>query len=140
MAHSKLHLTSNHIALLALTLSVLSSAFGVYQWWSGGKADRIRAAIDLSDRYIDQAVSADLLREEVQSGTTGTASLDPVKRQDARIEYISFLVNHGFVNSDYLAQRAVCDIIKAADPQTNPEAYTFKNNHPKGCVADSDAK
>jgi hypothetical protein len=118
---------------LALGLSVISSGFGVYQWWSTGREERIRAAIDLSDRYIDQAITADFLLNQYKAGTANITDLEPVKRQYARIAYISFLVNHGLVNADYLAHRTICDIVKAADPKNNPEAYTFKNDHPKIC-------
>jgi len=135
MTRGKIHFTSNQIALSALGLSMVSSGFGVYQWWSSGREERIRAAIDLSDRYIDQAVSANLIRGEVNTGYANRTSLDPVKRQDARIKYIAFLANHGLVNSDYLAQRTVCDIVKVAG--TESEAATFKMNNPKSCMADS---
>jgi hypothetical protein len=134
MPNRKLHLTSNQIALLALGLSILSSGFGVYQWWSSGREDRIRAAIDLSDKYIEQAVTADVLLQQYRSGTANYESLEPVRRQAARIEYIAFLVNHGYVNPDYLAQRTVCDIIAAADPSANSEVNAFKNNYAKNCL------
>ena len=132
---AKFHIASNQIALLALALSILSSGFGIYQWWSSGREERIRAAIDLSDRYIDQAVNADLLVQQFQTGYGNRESLEPVSRQQARIEYIAFLVNHGLVNADYLAQRTVCDIINAADPDKNAEATAFQKNHPKSCLA-----
>jgi len=137
MERAKVHLTSNQIALAAFGLSIVSSGFGVFQWWSSGNEERIRAAIELSDRYIDQAVSADLFREQYQAGQRTAADLEPVRRQDARIEYISFLVNHGLVNSDYLAQRAICDIVRAANESTSSESSAFKRNNPKSCVADS---
>jgi hypothetical protein len=136
MAGPKIHFTSNQIALLALGLSVLSSAFGVYQWWSGDRAEHIRAAIDLSDRYVDQAVTADFILNQYQAGAANTSDLEPVKRQYARIVYIAFLTNLGLVNADYLAQRTICDIIKLADPKKYPEAYKFKKDHPKSCVAE----
>jgi hypothetical protein len=134
---SKLHLTSNQIASLALALSVLSSAFGAYQWWSSGREERIRAAIDLSDRYIDQAVMAELRVNQYQAGLGNGESLEPVRRQQARIEYIAFLVNHGLVNADYLAQRTVCDIVSAADADKNSEADKFQKAHPNSCVVKS---
>ena len=134
---SKTDLTSHKISLLALTFSIVSFGFGIYQWWSSGRQERIRAAIDLSDRYIDQAVSIrsiHLIEEQVQSGTTNVLSLDPAKRQVARLEYIAFLVNHGLVNASYLAQRTVCDIVDLANPGGLPEALAFKNNYPNICL------
>ena len=40
-------------------VSIGAAAFSVYQWWSGGRSERIRAAIEVSNKYIDQAIDAD---------------------------------------------------------------------------------
>jgi len=110
---------------------MLSSGFSVYQWWSSAKDEHVRAAIEISDRYIDQAVDADLMRNEFNSGTLSSMDMTKVRNQDARLAYIAFLANRGLVDSAYISQRVVCDIIQTAD--TDPEASKFKNNHKSGC-------
>ena len=128
---------SDQIAALALGLSILSSGFAVYQWWSSSRDEHIRSAIELSDRYIDQAIDKGIMVRQFEMGQLNSLDMIKVSKQDARIEYISLLERNGLVNADYLSQRIICDILRSADPQASPEAEKFKGRHPKACAADA---
>jgi hypothetical protein len=122
-------------ALVALVLSVISTGFGVYQWWSSGRDEKIRAAIELSDRYIDQRVDAELYLNKFRAGQGGAKELlEPVQNQFARLTYVAFLANRGYVDPNYLSQRLICDLVQLDDP----EAKAFNKSHPKACLTKDD--
>src|SRR5438309_12024659 len=52
---------ANMVAIFSLFVAILSTSFAIYQWWSSGKGERIRAAIEVSNRYISEAVDPYLL-------------------------------------------------------------------------------
>jgi hypothetical protein len=139
MAHGKVFLTSNRIALLALGLSVVSSGFAVYQWLSSARDEHIRAAIEASNGYIDQWVNISLLQGQFEKGFADRTSLSPAEKQLDRLEYIALLANEGLANPDYLSQRVICDIIHNADSESLPQAANFKSHHPAACLADAKA-
>jgi hypothetical protein len=134
----KSHLTSVQTALLALILSILSSGFGVYQWWSTGRDEKIRAAIDLSDKYITQRIDQKEARSELnqfQTGFGGSSFLNKIHNQTARLEYIAFLANRNLVNYDYLSQFILCDFLYPLEQ--SPEVAAFKKTHTIACSIQS---
>ena len=70
MIRIRMHLTANQIALVALVLSIVSSIGAVIQWWSSGTDEKIHAAIDLSDRYLDHAVDIAVTKRRAAWGKT----------------------------------------------------------------------
>jgi hypothetical protein len=62
--------TSDRVAILALGLSILSSAFAAYQWWSSADDAHIRAAIEISNKYDDDAINPTWVAEQVAFGAS----------------------------------------------------------------------
>ena len=133
MSRVRAFLNENQIALLALILSILSSMAAVYQWWSSGRAEEIRAAIDMSDRYIAQGIGMDMLSRRIAGGQEDMKFL---KQEQTLLEYTAFLANRGLLNWRYLAQAVTCDIAGFSD-SVGPEATQFNKSHPKACVQKS---
>jgi hypothetical protein len=131
-----MHLTANQIALVALVLSIVSSIGAVIQWWSSGTDEKIHAAIDLSDRYLDHAVDIAVTKRRAAWGQNSYEDDAGVQMQEARLEYSALLANRGLLNWKYLSQRVACDIVQWAD-EVGPEAASFSKAHPGVCKTSS---
>ena len=140
MPRPKAFLTETQIALLALVLSILSAISAVYQWWSSGRDEKIRSAIDMSDHYLEQWIDIPITLARINAGqSAGSTDLENVRKQQAKLEYTAFLANRGLINSNYLAQRVTCDIAMWTKDRA-PEAERFNNEHPKACTPSSQSK
>jgi hypothetical protein len=102
---------SNLVAKLALVVSIGAGAFSVYQWWSGGRSERIRAAIEVSNKYIDQAIDADYVVDGYRAGERNPQDLADVAKHYARLEYVAYLGNVGLINVNYLSPFLTCSIV-----------------------------
>jgi hypothetical protein len=123
--------TSVQIAAMALVVSLLSSGFAIYQWWTSGRDEKIRATIDVSNKYTEEAVdpnaladSYEIVKNKFQSGTrdfTDKLQATPIliKKHFERLEYISYLANRDKLATGYLSQFVICDIERASDDLTN---------------------
>ena len=165
MTKAKLDKVSVQIAAMALTLSVLSSGFAIYQWWTTGKDEKIRATIDISNKYIEEAVDPiqlqkeeSIKRKEVEAGFDRVESLlkldapQKIRKHYSSLEYISFLANKGKLDTDYLSQFVICDILNAPDTLIEagklskvlhsacPEKETEKETDDDGGEAKTDKK
>ena len=102
---------SSLVAKFALVVSIGAAAFAVYQWWSSGRNERIRAAMEISNKYIDQVVDPDLSLNAYYAGQAGPEVRTYIANHFARLEYIAYLGNVGLINVDYLSQFLVCSIV-----------------------------
>jgi hypothetical protein len=102
---------SSLVAKFALVVSIGAATFAVYQWWSSGRYERIRAAMEISNKYIDQAVDPDLSLGAYYYVHTGPEVRTVIAKHYARLEYIAYLGNVGLINVDYLSQFLVCSIV-----------------------------
>jgi hypothetical protein len=102
---------SSLVARSALVVSIGAAAFSVYQWWSSGRYERIRAAIEISNKYIDQAIDADQRADEYWAGQSGPETRADIAKHYARLEYIAYLGNVGLINIHYLSQFLICSIV-----------------------------
>jgi hypothetical protein len=153
--HLKLDRTSDRIAALALSLSILSSGFAVYQWWTSARDEHIRAAIEISNQYTEQAIEPLWVASSIELGNGGTDDALNVVRHYARLEYASYLANRGLVDRRYLSQFLICDIQHAPEEKEQISARTHsilwspvravsltevkKFGERKDCVADNQA-
>src|SRR5262245_50252692 len=99
------------VAIFALVVSVGAAAFSVYQWWSGGRSERIRAAIETSNKYIEQAIDPNYLADQYARGELGAEGRVEIEKHYARLEYIAYLGNVGLINVNYLSPFLVCSIV-----------------------------
>lgn len=141
---------SVQISAMALAVSLVSSGFAIYQWWSSDAAEKIRAAIEASNKYIEESIDPRalkrqdaLLRGQLNSGQ---ARVDEVIKLDAdwklrkhysRIDYIAYLVNTDKLDTRYLSQFVICDILNAPDALT--ESSKLKQKKTLICPTKNDA-
>jgi hypothetical protein len=110
--------TSDRVAVLALVLSILSSGFAVYQWWSSAKEERIRAAIEISNKFNDDAVNPAWIASQVTMGYgVATEQFTKVGNYFYRLEYVAYLANHDLVDKRYLSESVLCAIVSAKELQ-----------------------
>jgi hypothetical protein len=102
---------SSLVAKFALAVSIGAAAFSVYQWWSSGRYERIRAAIEISNKFIDQVVDADYTVNLYRAGERGPEIHTEIGKHYARLEYIAYLGNVGLINVNYLSQFLICSIV-----------------------------
>jgi hypothetical protein len=112
---------SSLVAKFALVVSIGAAAFSVYQWWSSGRSERIRAAIEVSNKFIDQAIDAEYIANAFQAGEKTPEALAEVTKHYARLEYVAYLGNVGLINVNYLSQFLICSIVDMpASLERNP--------------------
>jgi hypothetical protein len=149
MAKAKLERASVQISALALGISFLSSGFAVYQWWTTGTDEKIRATIDVSNKYIEEAIDPkglqqqyDIMRREMETGSRTVLDVqkaDPslrIRKHYSRLEYISYLANKGKLDLGYLSQFVVCDVIRA--PDDLEEVKKFRERRKLTCPSDDE--
>jgi hypothetical protein len=120
---------SNLVAKLALVVSIGAAAFSVYQWWSGGRSERIRAAIEVSNKYIDQAIDADYVVDGYRAGERNPEEIAGVAKHYARLEYVAYLGNVGLINVNYLSPFLTCSIVDMpASLERNKDQIKFVIN------------
>jgi len=115
-----------NIAAMALVVSFLSSGFAVYQWWTSGRDEKIRATIEISNKFNEDAIdpkplgqSYAVALEEFRSGSkefteiAGLEAPNRIRKHFERLEYISYLANRGKLEPDYMSQFVKCDIVHA---------------------------
>jgi hypothetical protein len=134
---------SERMAALSLTLAIISSCFAVYQWWSSDRGARIRAAIELSNQYVEHIVYPQSIFEDYARGEKTFEDLVTVETYHSRLEYAAFLANQGLVDSDYFSQYLRCAIVKMANDgkngkyrlsnETTVEAQHFATEQAKKC-------
>lgn len=101
---------------MALLVSFLSSGFAVYQWWTSGRDETIRATVEISNKFNDDAIdpravgdSYKIALGQVQAGVGNLTDLEKmeaplrIRKHFERLEYISFLANKGKVDKGYLS-------------------------------------
>jgi tetratricopeptide (TPR) repeat protein len=107
---------SDQIAFASLAISILSCVFAGYQWWSAGRAERIRAAVEVSRKYLDEWVEASRIVRAVEQGTAArNERYQQALNQYARLDYIAYMANHGLLNTNYLPRAVVCNIIEMVE-------------------------
>jgi len=114
---------SLQIAGVALILSFLSSGFAVYQWWMSGRDETIRATIEISNKFNDEAIDPRSLGKsykvafnQFQTGSMNLLDLQKleapirIRKHFEQLEYIAYLANRGKLDKNYLSQFILCDI------------------------------
>ena len=139
MARSKI----DYIAYCSLGLAAVSSAFAIYQWWSSDRDERIRAAVELSNKYIGLSYQDPFRSLKMLEEGNATLQKENPGGQLALIEYAAYLANRQRADTNYLAQYLKCDIVRLADAKTGPgsvlkgfittEAKKFANNQRSTC-------
>jgi len=125
---TKLDKVTVQLSALALGVSFLSSSFAIYQWWTSGRDEKIRAAIEISNKYSDDAIKPrqlardyEMARSQFLSGAMGRLELEKlderfkIRKHFNRLEYVAFLANRGQIDTNYLSQLVLCDIARASD-------------------------
>jgi hypothetical protein len=96
---------------------------------SGGAAEdpkRIRAAIEVSNKYIDQAIDADYVVDGYRAGERNPEDIAGVAKHYARLEYIAYLGNVGLINVNYLSPFLTCSIVDMpASLERNKDQINF---------------
>jgi hypothetical protein len=139
MTKAKLDRATVEISALALGVSLLSSGFAFYQWWTTGTDEKIRATIELSNKYIEEAINPkelssvyDLLVRQMQNGTGSILDVQKldiplkIRKHYSRLEYISYLANKGKLDLGYLSQFVICDVVDAPDDLTEVKKFREK--------------
>jgi hypothetical protein len=134
---------SDHIAFVSLALALMSTASTIFQWWSSGREERIRAAVDISNSYLEKAVSdPNHILSASQFGFASQEQAFSALRELERLEFVAYLANRGLVNANYLSHVLTCNIVRMTkDPEGEPnpasEAQTFARGQNATC-ADTD--
>jgi hypothetical protein len=123
---------SDRIATLALALSLMSSGFSVYQWWTNEQTEHVHATIDVSDKYISQWKNLHWLKSANELGQIGLEAPEHIRKQKALLEYIAYLSNKVNLDISYLSNLIICDIITTDDSSPKSEIAKFKTRHPEG--------
>jgi hypothetical protein len=123
---------SVQIAAMALGVSFLSSGFAIYQWWTSGRDEKIRAAIEVSNKYTEEVIDPKQFgcyyKNVLERADAGQMSFLEVEKLEApsrirkhfeRLEYISYLANRGKLDTNYLSQFVICGILNASDDLTH---------------------
>jgi hypothetical protein len=135
--------TSSKVATFSLFVAILSTSFAIFQWWNSGRGERIRAAIEISNRYISEAIEPYILIRLLEMGQIqGPANISKIKSQFSRLEYVAYLTNRGLLNADYLSKGLVCDIVDMVNKKNEvpilretptDEAEKFADAHEDVC-------
>jgi hypothetical protein len=121
---SWLKLSSDQIAILSLVVAALSSLFATYQWWDSGRQDRIRAAIDISNKHLENPLNPELVNKKVAAGMIDFGEVAPkLVSFYARLEYAAYLANRGLADERYFSVVLTCDIVTMAS-----EKDTLRNS------------
>jgi hypothetical protein len=128
---AKLDEATVQISALALGVSLLATGFAIYQWWTTGRDEKIRATIEVSNKYIEEAINPedlqmqyDVLRRQMAAGQANIFDVEKldaplrIKKHYSRLEYISYLANRGKLDLGYLSQFVICDVVEAPDNLT----------------------
>ena len=146
-------LSSHQIAVVSLVIAVGGSVFSVYQYWRSDRQARIQAAIDISQKHIQDVLCPSCLRGRFESGTIGAADYFPkIEASYGRLEYAAFPANGRLADRDYYSMVLTCDIITMASqkdalsnsngqPIESTEATKFAKQRKTDCpAAETDSK
>ena len=96
MNKAKLDQMSVQIAGVAFLVSFLSSGFAVYQWWTSGQDEKIRATIEISNKFNDDAIDPRAVVNSynlaVNQWSTGFMNRLDLAKMDAPIKIRKYLI------------------------------------------------
>lgn len=107
------------VAIIALCLSIGTATFSVFQWWSGTRETAINAAINVSQKYIQDSDLAKGRNElyELPLQKEGThiphgREAESIKAFILFLEYVSYLTNNERLDERYLLRALKCDVVQ----------------------------
>jgi hypothetical protein len=151
MTKAQLDRATLQISTFALGASLLATGFAVYQWWTTGTDEKIRATIEVSNKFIEEAINPEELNQQYEMLNRqlqmGQGSILEVQKLDAplrirkhysRLEYIAYLANKGKLDLGYLSQFVICDLVDAPDDLA--EVKKFREARKLKCPNEEDDK
>jgi hypothetical protein len=109
-----MQLKSNMIAKIALSLSLISTAFAFYQWSDSQRQNRVNAAVELSKIYLTTGSLSHgyalLLDVEPTEAPGNYEKFLPARLYLDFLEYVAYLANQGRIDNSYISERIKCDI------------------------------
>lgn len=116
---------TNVIAIVSLVISIVSIAFGVYQWRQAEVESRKTAAIEYTLKSIgDPAIQSDraaFMRAVLRHSSRNDDIFDPKSdeyrdntlavRHLQRVDYLALLINSGRFDIGYISTPLICEVL-----------------------------